>query len=587
MSQIPFNGPFIGLNTRKESSRLEAGEAESAENVNLDRSTLKTRPGHTVLGTQTGLPLGAFDYRNAAGVAVQILKVGSVLYKASGWTISAITDGTGLSSTNMADFVAVNNRVYFCDGASGLKVTDGSNVYTAQIDRPSAMSAPSVSSQSMTAGPFGVYSYKYTHYSSTWGQESPSSDVSALIEVTDPSGDRISLTGMDASGDARVDKIRIYRKRVSSSETLWRLVDTIAIGTTYDDDLPDSEVSRTTFAPLSVDDPVPTGVAHLTHQNGIMLAVEEDSNVVYYSLPSRPWVMVNSLPIGSDQDSDPVTALFSHGGLAYAVKHQSLWVISGNTEDTIGSSLISNEGGCYSAHSLVHAKEGVYWWGENKAWRFAGDRPMEISDPVEPEISGRKYSRDAFIVGAYDYDTNAVIWSYTPSSASTNTKQLVFFERNSADTNKLSWAFWDLGTISTLLRYTDTTTKDRNLCYATSVGEFRKLTEDVDDAGTAVKITWRTGKMHFGLPTRNKAFHDVEVDSVPSTSPARLGLRYRIDNNEAPFESGAFWDPKDRPLKPVRLSRRARMFRMEIYSTAGLVEVLGWSMSVDPVGRRE
>jgi len=587
MPVIPFDGPFIGLNTRKESSKLSQGEAEFCENVDLDRGTVKTRPGHAELESISGLPLGAFDYRKSDGTVVQLVKIGAQLYSGALGSLATVTGAGSLSATNMAEFVGFNDRVYFADGASGLMVTDGTNAYAAQIARPTTKMT--VATGSGSAVQRGDYDYKYTYYSTTWGQESPASPVSSVLTV----GTNVHVVMDDwdvTTNDVRVDKFRIYRRDISASETLWRHVKDIAIpatsATEVTDTARDNDVSRTIIAPLSVANPVPAAVAHLTLQSGVMLAVEEDSNTVYYSLPARPWFMVNSIPVGSDKDADPVVALFNHGGLAYAAKRQSLWVISGNTEDTIGSFLISDEGGCYAANSVVHGMDATYWVGENTAWIFDGDKPREISDPVEPEFSGRVYSRDPFLVGAYDYDCKAVVWSYTPAGQTTNTKQLVYFERNSKLNGTPSWAFWALGTISTLLRYTDATSKDRLFMYATSAGSLRKLAPDTDDAGTAVKITWRTGKQDYGLPTKQKTFHDIDIEGAHSAASARLGVRYRIDGSDIVHESGEFWDPKLRAVKRVHLGRRARDFRLEVYSTAGLVEVTGWSMTLDAAGRR-
>jgi hypothetical protein len=590
MPKTSFTGPFIGLNTRKEASKLLAGEAEFCENINLDRGTGKTRPGYTEVENISGLPLGAFDFHKSDGTVIQLAKIGDTMYGGSGWSLSALTNGSGLSATNRAEFVGFNNRVYFADGASGLKVTDGSSVFTAQIARPST--APTVAAVAATTKFKGDYDYKYSYYSTTWGQESPASDASSVLSVSNATG-QVDIDDWDLTtqaADSRIDKFRLYRREVSSNETLWRWIKDIDIpattGTTVRDSALDNDISRTVIAPLSVDDPTPADIAYITVQSGVMLACAENSNTVYYSLASRPWVMVNSTPIGSDADSDPVTALFSFGGLAYAGKRQSLWVISGNTEDTIGSSLISNEGGIYASGSVIHGKKNVYWWGENKAWVFDGDKPVEISDPVEPEIAGRLYSRDSFIVGAYDYDCNAVVWSYTPSDQTTNTKQLAYFERNSEMVGQPSWSFWDLGTISTLLRYTDSTTKDRHFLWATSAGSFRKAVEGSKDNTTEVQIRWRTGKVDFGLPVHAKVVHDVTVEGAHSSAIARMSVRYRIDNNDNAYESGEFWDPKARAVRKIDLSRRARDFRLEVYSTVGIVEVTGWEFTVDGGSRR-
>lgn len=591
MPRTQLTAPFRGVNLNTDMGAIHPKEAEEALNVNLHKGTLRKRSGYTLehdLST-VGKILGLCDYlknddTKPYGLDPQtILKVGTHLYKISGGSASEVGSSLGLSSTELASFCVANNRVYFCD-SEVFKVTDGSNVYDAQITRPS--SAPTVGEG--TAGNLtGTYDYKITWYSSTWGQESPASDASSTIELTDK---KAALTSLPTTApDSRCDKKKIYRRKVSAFESEWTYVDEVATATaSYDDDTKDEDLIGLDIAPLSYSQSLPD-FRFLAYQADVLFAAGSDDKptALYYTRAGMPWTMDRYLEVGSGHDTDRITGLAAFQGIVVVFKERSIWLISGNSPSTFFVRKVKPGVGCRSHHSIVNIGDVLLFLAEDGFYAFDGanaDRIGSERDPIGPAVRGRNFARDRYCVGTYDFNGGAILWSFTSGSGAQNDSTYVYFPDNARRVGAPSWCLWNLGEVTHLALLTDSSTRQRELWFGQGDGYVCKSGGN-NDNGSSIDFKWRTGRIDAGDWTRLKAWGELTLETAVQSSSSALTVRFLLDNDSSP--TALF--THDQSLRAVgrhRVKRTSRDLRIEVYqSSTTPTEVDSFTLFFQPRGR--
>lgn len=561
--------PFVGLNLIDDESSIRENEATQALNVNLDRGLITKRDGYVGVTTTTDV-LGITDYRKLDGTVQQIIKSGTNLKKLTGGVLSTI--GTGLTADTLADFAIYNDRCYVVDGK--FRVTDGASTFSPSI------TAPNISGLTVTKEDYGLgigglggtYDYKFTYKSVAWQVESPASAASATQELSDQ---QVAFTDIPRSTDARVDKIRIYRRKPSEQGTMWFLVTEIAnpgSGTaSYTDIVLDEAVDPFEFAPLSesyVFDNL--GFKHIELHNGVMFLAGDNSEL-YFSLPDRPTVITDKLIVGNDAQHGKITGLLSWQGLLYVFKEDSIWSVDGLTKDTFNVSSVTRGVGCYSGQSIVPTDGAVYFLGEDSILAFDGKQVGDAGERIRPLMQSRVRNRDAFVVGENDKDNRSIIWSFTPEGETTNTKCVVLFYGNTTKADLPSWATWefkdaskDPAPLQCMARVTvNSATFDRKLWYGFSakVGE----PGGVKDDGTGdFALIWTTGKWDAESPEKYKHWGNfsIEVDrEVADFGFRALKVSALLDTSKIPlFERDR---SMVRTIHTTRVRARSRDIQLE------------------------
>ena len=566
MPEIRGQAPFKGLNLIDDESSLENNEATEALNVNLDRATIKKRDGYTSVASLSDV-LGITDYRKLDGSVQQIVKTGTTLIKLTDGSIASLTSGTGMTANTVADFAVYGDRCYMVDGV--FRVTDGSAVYSPAITKPDLTHITfTPAAWALTgSGLGGTYDYKFTYKSVAWQLESPASEVGARQELSDQ---QVAIASIPYSPDARVDKIRIYRRKTSEQETMWFLIAEIAnpgSGTTsYTDQVQDEARSISEFAPLSeAYDFDSLNFRHIELHKGVMFLASANGSELYYSLPDRPTVITNKLIIGNDSQHGKITGLLSWQGLLYIFKEDSIWSLDGLTEDTFSLNPITNSMGCYSGHSIVPTDDAVYFLGEDSILGFDGNKVGDVAQAIRSVVSSRNRLRDSLFVGANDKDNRAIIWSYTPAGETTNTECIVLFYGNSQKVGGSSWAKWKFNVpLQCMARVTtNAATMDRKLWYglSTKIGE---PGGDRDDSTVDFSLKWTTGKWDGEVPERYKAWGNfsIEVDKVTGGATTQaLRVTAYLDSNVFPLFSRH--RNISRTINTTRVSGRSRDIRLE------------------------
>jgi hypothetical protein len=488
---------------------------------------------------------------------------------------------TGLSSTELACFQTVNNKVYFCDSAV-FKVTDGTTANNAAITRPAAAPTLGLSGAVGSSNPKGTYDYKYTYYSSSWGQESFSSDASATVL---PDGQTVTVAVV-ASSDARVTNIRIYRRKVSALESSWRYVTDVANTTnpTVPDTALDNNLSLTRIAPLSVTDSFPS-FRFLAYQAGVLFCAGGDPPTrLYYSRADEPWIASEYLEIGSGGDTDAITGLAAFQGLVVVFKERSIWTVSGNSTKTFFVRRVHVGVGCLSHHSIVEADGALYFRGEQGFYAFNGEVPVDISSDQRATFTDLNYSRRRFIVGVHDYENGAIRWSYSSAGVTTNDSQAVYFYRNSQRVEQRSWSPWSCGNVSYYALVSDKTTRKRMVATGLLAGHV--LTDGgTSDNGAAYEFKWRTGMINMDEPGRRKIWRELAIESTPQAATSNLNVNAYLDSATSSVSIGTHTQVRD--IFRRRISRSSKDLRIEVQSNAIAApsEIQTWTLDAELAGR--
>lgn len=575
------SGPFVGMDRTQNSRRLSTKEAYDAYNVDLDRSTIRGRRGFGAGATApNGSPVESqFDYRKLDGTRVHLVKAGDQLYSLSGSTFTAI-GGAVLEADNLAQFVVVGGKCYFTHGGTP-KVTDGESLYDWRIEGPSY--APDLTGT--TGGLLtGLYDYKITFYSSAWGLESPASPPTdeadslvpgvktSAIELVDQ---WVTFSNLPTSGDSRVDKIRFYRRKVSSAESDWYFVEEIPMGAGgWVDQTPDVDRGLT-IAPLTYTDNYPE--ARLcAHNLGVtyLAGIADDPSSLWYT---REGSMAVFDRLVLDDDGGEISGLLSFQGQLVVFTTRSIWLLSGVPPSSHSLRRLVRDRGCLAPFSIVPVDSMVYFLSENGVYAWTGSGVMEVSRPVKPMWLARNYSLDWKIKGVHDITSSSVWWSYGTSSQTTTSSILTYFYRNSAIAGKPSWTRWEIPDAIGFDQITDTTTNSRRVHAGFSDGRVAAYDSADDDNGEEIEWHWQTGDEDADSPTLKKHWGEMTVET-DSDADGYIDVEVSIDGGPLePIGSPSEIRESFRRFSPrMHGSQRALKF-----NCTGDAELVSWSQRID------
>ena len=574
--ELQVRGPFVGVNTQNESRLLASNEAEDALNLVLDDATLKVRNGYDAGAiAPNGLAVeGQHDYRQNDGTRHHLVKAGDQLYRLAGTTYTAI-GGSVLTSGTIAQFVTVSNRAYIAHGGSP-KVTDGTSLFDWEITKPSA--APAIGS-GIGVLLSGSYDYKVTFYSSTWGQESPSS-AKTLYKTVDSGS--IALSNLPTTTDARVDKLRIYRRKISALEADWFFVDEIDdTVTTWHDNTLDNDVSTTRVAPLTFDQSFPS-VKYLAENGGTMFGagVASEPNRLYYTGVNNT-TFENFLLV--DDDGEEITGLVSFQTNLVIFTRRSIWVLSGNSPSTFFLRKVVPDRGCCAPHSIVPVDAQIYFLSETGFFAYDLSNVVEISRRIQPTLLLRAFSRDAMIVGVHDRPNNSVWWSYSGSGSSTNDKMLVYYYRNSRVTKGDSWVPWEFSNLCHMGQVTNPDTNLREIRLGFTDGRVSTYS-GTSDNGSDIPWRWTTGKQDLATPQVRKFFGRLVIELVRQTG-GTMDAEVSVDS-DADFSFVGRQHRQTDEFFRTRIRRRARQLRVRLSGdTSSGGELIGWTLEAEASAR--
>ena len=496
-------------------------------------------------------PTGAYTFADANGARYNLVKQSNDLYKVVDEDDNATVGLNGLSYGTQACFATFSNRAYIADGTNPGKATDGSSVFNAHIAAPTA--APTATAGSGT-GLTGEMSWRYSHYSSTWGIESPPSAASTGLLVNN----KDAYLTLSSSGDSRVDQMRIYRRDNSAGETRWTLVTTATSATSATDATHNNLRDKNTFVTnLTTPSWQPFTVVAV-HNNRMYWAY---GSTVYFSDLNRPGNLAG-YQVLEGGDHDPVTAMVSLRGVLIVFQRRGITLHSGVTTDEFLWDKVINGIGAIGHASTVVAGDMVYFAGLNSIYRWSGvGMPEEIGYNIQPTWAARNTGADSLCNAVYDPARGTVSFSYWTRDALYFNNMLVYFTEYSRRAGRHCWSQWkgeyDAHTDNTFVSFGSywapscqaIMTPQRGMNSETWWGmhygamnlygynNYHADAQDQYDADSSVMgvdMTWTTGKLDFGEFDTAKSIGNAYADWVKDAAAASahtIRLSYAKEDN--------------------------------------------------------
>jgi len=579
---ISVRGPFKGINKLKDPAQLLPNEASDALNLIVNKKTIQKRDGWvTRIRPSPAACLGIFELFRPNGQQYILFKSGKKLFVSTsiGGAVTELGSDIWGTSTQLGSFAIVNGVAYLCD-TGVLKVTDGISVYDAAILRPTG---PPTVNTGGGGNLRGTYDYKYTFYSSPWGQESYSSDQSSSIVFT---GVQANLSNLLNSVDPRVDKRRIYRRKTSAFETEWSFVAEINNGpiepTTYTDNLLDNDIDFSTIAPFSLATALPA-FKYLTFNAGCLFGVDNTQTKLFFSEADQPWVFDQFLTVGSLGDGEKIGGLASFHGALIIFKERSIWSLTGNSEDTFYLRKVKPGVGSSAHFSIVPVDDLLYFLGPRGFYAFDGADTREISAEISPDLQPRDLTFDPLSYGVQDIENAAVWWT----NGATPPKMWAYFYRESRELGVDCWIPWDLGNVRCFgiatANVLGQVKREKEIGFGDGfVGGYGGGTNA--DAGGNIQAFWRTGKLDLGAPNRKKAWREFAAQVTRQISSTNLTVSYFLDNDtgSTPLVT------KDQTSETIRsyIHRSSKDLRLELgNNSTGTFEIRGYALEGEIAGR--
>jgi len=429
-----FNGT---LKLIKPSDKLAPGDLHFAENVVLDKisGTISLAPGYTQLSgsalSQTSvhslIRRGATRYQGA----------GSEFYRGFGTAIKTGLNGNRLSLVNYGDGKA-NDWTFIVGGGDELK-DDGTNL------RNFGIAAPTFTASIADGGSGNISStnsYKITYKSSVTGHESNPSPVTADLAI---SSKNIDISGMTASGDAQVDKKRIYRTDLTIST--WNFVAEIAdSATTYTDNIAVASLGDA----IEIDNNVPGAFTILTGPVfNRLFAAGLVGNLLRWSKPYEDgksrgecWPALFELEVGSLEDT--IVDLITAFGTLIIPCAESWYRLSGTTTKTFNIVNTRAHRGLAAYRAWAMTPGGVMFLGLDGLYVFDGLRTVPIYESLRPLFRNETVNSVTPLnmeqiskcrMASYG---DFVYLSY-PSGTGTNNDKVIRFHMSQEQATQLDW----------------------------------------------------------------------------------------------------------------------------------------------------
>jgi hypothetical protein len=589
---LRFKGPFVGINQAVDSGYLDKSEAEDCRNLDLSSGTLRKRSGWSEAAdfSAYGKILGMYQYEQNDGTLIRFIHAGAKLFKWDPLTGTQTELGSNvMNASEPSEFFTVNNRVFF-GTLSGFKVTDGTSVFAVNIAAPTSGPTVAAEAHAGTEIPkLGTYDYKITFYSTTWGLESPASPASSPVTTTAANG-RIQLSSLPSAvpggGDTRVDQKRIYRRKVSASESVWTRIADVSLATTdYEDAISDNDVDVTRIAPPSAN-LAPSSVKHMAFQGGVFFFTDATNPTrLYYTLAAQPWVVAGSLEIGSSGDSDPITGIAAFQGQVIVFKQRSTWTLSGNSPATFFQRRIHSAVGCVSDRAIVEVDDTLYFPSQNSIYSYDGANFVDIGKKLKTSYLGREFSRDRFMIGEHDLELGAIIFQWTPGGGSANTDGATFFYRHSMSVGSASWCPWGFGAtgMSSITRFKDPTTQLVEVFYGFESGSLGAAGGFSDDL-LPIEYYWTGPRFDAEFPERWKRWGELFVDFNRQAVDSLVEIHFAKEEITAP----AIWKTHNMVdgVFRSRLAHSSRTLQLKLRGNSQApAEIVSWAVRAEVAGR--
>ena len=306
---------------------------------------------------------------------------------------------------------------------------------------PALASDPTITPTASGSATF-LYAFLYQYTYTAGEEEFQDFGPTKVIEVTnsdDPSSNQNDITGIPVlsngateSYDTSSIKVFIYRT-IDGGTTLYKIGEVTNGTTTFTDTFSDSsiqsnEVIYTEGDVLDNDPPPLAKFVHVVNNKGYYAYLKEGSEFlasdILESHPEDP----DSVPATNRTVvRDDIRGLSSVQSIPMVFCRKHIYRIEGSYDELgrggTSAIIINDTAGCISNHSIVQAKDFIFWAGNDKFYASDGYKVIPLSDHFNRRYKQmvETMSDTARIVGTYDETNERIYWALqTDSSNSDN-----------------------------------------------------------------------------------------------------------------------------------------------------------------------
>lgn len=498
-------------------TQVKADELVDGLNIQLveDGKIQCPRDGQDYYGSESGSRVtGLFPYYKSDGTKELLRTSGTALqkYNAGSWdNISGKTYTTTLNTYGVLAY----DKLYLENGTDNLTYYDGTDITTF-----TERSAPTISNVART-GTTGSYTYSYKITAVTDnGETTPSaadSEVANVSELDDSTymtvtwGSVTGATGYNVYG--RKDGSWYFLAYVEGNSS-----------TTYVDKGQDS--TQEFFTPPEGNSTGGQKGNYITiYKDSLFIAGDPDNpSRLYYSGGGDK---VEDFTIGggggfidiTKNDGQEITGMIVFKDSLLVFKERSIYKFSFSESGLPSVEQVNPAIGCVAPKSLVNVENDVFFAGEDGVYTlgneagFAFDvlRTNELSVPVRSEYQSidPAYIENISAVYAKQNQQNLVIFCYTPSGSTTNSKALVY------DRQRLGWLpTWDNITANCWAVYKGSDGV-RHVLYGDDSSGYVKeaMVSDQEDFGSSINAYFELRSESFKKSGTNryKTLKDVDL----------------------------------------------------------------------------
>lgn len=515
-----------GLNTTVSNTQIRADELSEAQDIQLveDGKVKCPRDGQDYYGTSTdSRVMGLFPFYKSDGTRKLVRMSGSSLYAYSSTSAVAITGAVYTTGLPMNGVIAYD-RLYLANGTDALTYYDGASVTSF-----SGISAPSTASVSFSGstGTF-TYSYKVTAVN-TVGETTPTAAATAIANVSSLSTTAYTTVSWTAVSGAV--GYNLYGRK----DGTWRHMIYLegANSVTYND--------TGTVTPNELQLP-PEGNT-TTGPKGKYIALYKDSLFIAGdpTNPSRMYYSgggdhVHDFTVGggggfldvSKNDGQVITGMIVFKNKLLVFKEESIYQFSFTTDGLPQIEQVSSSLGAVAPRSIVAvendiffaSRRGVFTIGNEAGFAFDVLRTNELSARIRSVYQGidPAYIQNIAAIYTTDADANLVIFAYTPSGMTTNSKAIVY------DRERLGWYKWSNMQANCWTTWRGTDQVNHYLYGDDASGYVKEILSGSNDFGTAIRGYFRIRAEDFKELNRYKKLKDVDLVLREPTGTVQVNI---------------------------------------------------------------
>ncbi len=480
-----------GLNILVSPTQIRPDEVAEMTDCQLieDGKIKNPRDGQAYYGASNGSRItGIFSFNKSDGTK-QLLEIsGTGLYKYTNATTWTLISGKTYTTTLNTAGVMTHDRLYLVNGTDGLSYYDGSTI--TPFTAIGTANTPTVT----PTGGAGAYTYSYKITAVTAVGESAASAAG-----TGTSGNQVldSTHYMTVSWSATTSAVgyNIYGRK--DGQWYFLAYNDGNANTTYVDKNQDTPITYLSANYHTGDQTAgPLGTMIEVYHDSIFIAGDPSNPSTLYF--SGGFDAINNftadagggtITVGQN-DGQKITGIKVFKNALVVFKEDSIYQFSFGSTGAPSLQLINGAVGCISPRSIVTvendiffmSRRGVFTIGNEPGFAFDVLRTNELSSRVRSDIKGidGAYIQNVAAVYTSDSNKNLVIFSYTPSGSTTNSKALIY------DRERLGWYRWTNIQANSWVKWIDSSSVTHYLYGDDASGYVKEILTGSNDFGSAI-----------------------------------------------------------------------------------------------------